>query len=231
MLKERASLKWVRVFYLILLVLLAGCVWLNAVRLGAPLESAFLVFLGSVLFVRWGSPWAFSSSQQHTFWPWGLALGGTVFLGLASGLQAFLAFGWCFGLWGWLRAFCEIRPQRRLIQLMMLLFMFPWVSADGWMIEWYFRLTADSVAESFLQLMGVEVLRSGVHLWVNGLQLEVARSCSGLHTLEGALFFGTLLTYHFLGGRAIYWGGTLLVAVSCMGFQYHSGEHFVLGCC
>ena len=29
-----------------------------------------------------------------------------------------------------------------------------WVSADGWLIEWYFRLTAASVAESFLQLMG-----------------------------------------------------------------------------
>lgn len=204
--KKSAGLKWVRSFYLIILVFFAGCVWLNALRLGASLESAFLVFLGSILFVRWGGPWVFSETQQHDLWPWGLALGGIMFLGLASGLQFLLALGWCLGLWGWLRGFTHMHSQRQLAQLMMvLLFMFPWVSADGWLLEWYFRLSAASVAESFLQWIGVEAVRSGVHLWVNAFELEVARSCSGLHTLEGTLFFGTLLTYHFLGGRLIYW--------------------------
>ena len=203
---------WVRAFSLCVLILVGCGVWLYARMQGAGSESGFLIFVGSYCFWHWGKPWQWRADAGPAPWLcWGVALAFLV-VGLASGLQGLLALGWCLGLWGWLSAFVEMESRRRLAQsIVVLLFMFPWVGVDGWLVEWYFRLSASSVAEHVLMFMGFDVVRSGVHLWVNGLELNVAPSCAGLNTLSGTLFFGSVLAYAFLGGKNSFWGALCLL--------------------
>ena len=213
-LTQSAGLNRARTFLLGGLVFLGGVLWVDMVHAGASMESAFILFLGSLFLWRYGGPWSRRATPQIASrygWVWACV---SVLFSFASGVLFFGALGWCLLAIFWVKTFMQGYSNKRLAQLMAVgLFMFPWVTVDAWWIEWYARLSAASVSEIVLQWAGFDVVRTGVRLFVSGIELHIASSCAGLNTLEGVLFFGTVLTYYFLKGSRLFWGAFCLLPI------------------
>ena len=75
-----------------------------------------------------------------------------------------------------------------------LLFIVPWVWADGWWLGYTMRITGAAGAAEILSCFMPTVARQGTTVAVGDVGLDVAAACAGLNTIQVFLLIGTLVT-------------------------------------
>jgi len=166
------------------------------------------------LFIWLGWPWGFLS-KPSTFSSGGLLLSALCLLtGVLTNLTLLLVLGWNVLLWSWLSARLIPDDRFRLKRLMVLPIMaFPWLTLDGDIVGWWFRLSGAWVAGNFFSLIGFDVLREGTQLVVQGLPVDISAACSGLNVLQSMLIAGSIVAYIILGNHPKYWINIMLLVV------------------
>ena len=199
---------------IMVLILLAVFVWVRNLTWVAAAEDTLPILVALPLFLWLGRPWTFVKEA------FSLPIGGSVlsvfcFLaGILTDITLFLAVGWTALLWCWLstRLLPEARSSTRYLLVLPLL-AFPWITLDGEIVGWWFRLSSAWVSAQVFSLLGFEVIREGTQLLVKEVRLNVGAPCSGLNVLQSMLIAGTVMVYVTIGRRPSYWLGMGLLIV------------------
>jgi exosortase/archaeosortase family protein len=200
--------------FVAMLLLLAGFVWVRDRSWMSSAADALPIVCALPLFVWLAGPWRFRSRPTPLSPGW-LMGSGLVFLsGIVADATLLLALGWTSLLWAWLSV--RLAPSRlpAVKRLMILpVLAFPWLVLDGQAVGWWFRISGAWVAGGLFSLAGLDVVRDGTRLLVEGLPVDVSAACAGLNTLQAMLIAGTSAAYLFLGNHSGYWPNILLLAL------------------
>ncbi len=199
---------------IIVLTLLAVFVWVRDLSWVSSAEDTLPILVTLPLFVWLGWPWAFGRESSP------LPLSGVsvsvlfFFLGISADISLFLALGWTALLWSWLST--RLTPQGRSSArylLILPLLAFPWITLDGEIIGWWFRLSSAWVSAKVFSLLGFEVLQEGTQIFVKDLNINVGEPCSGLNVLQSMLIAGTVIVHVTIGRRPSFWLGIGLLVL------------------
>jgi exosortase len=197
-----------------LLFVLAGFIWVRDLAWISSASDSLPIIVALPLFIWLGWPWTFRS-EASPLSSSRLMLAALGFLtGVLTGSTMLLALGWAVLLWNWLSSRLKPEDHFRYRRLMVLPVMaFPWLTLDGEMIGWWFRLSGSWVTGNLFSLMGFDVLREGTQLMVQGLPVDVSAACSGLNVLQSMLIAGSVIAYIILGNHPGYWHNIILLIV------------------
>jgi exosortase len=181
-----------RILFIVLLILIAGFIWLRNQAWMGQLDETVPVMAALPIYVWLASPWKWREAPGPVFWP-GIAGGALLNLtGVAADSTFLLAASWCCWLHALLLRYSD-GFSRRLLLLPLL--GFPWLSQDGRALAWWFRITATEASGFFFQMVGMNVTRAGTMLTINGLPLSVEPECAGLNVLQSTLVVGFLILF------------------------------------
>lgn len=196
--------------------ILATFIWLRNLDWISTFDDTLPILVSIPLFFWLAEPWEFHETYQApSTWTWLGAI--LLFLpGIATGFTILMALGWCWLLWGFIKARVPSAHHSRMFKLMILpLMAFPWVTLDAGAIGWWFRLTGTWVTGHLFTGLGYMVKIEGTMLHINGLPISVEPACSGLNTLQSMLISGSVMAFIMVGDRSRYWLNLpLLVGIS-----------------
>ena len=110
-----------------------------------------------------------------------------LFAGLLLQITALAALGWAYCAATWLKANTWTTPGK--LELLAVLSLgFPWIEQDLSYLAWVFRWSGAYTTDLFASWVGLDVVRHGVLLRVEGLPVEIAPACAGMQSLQVLLF-------------------------------------------
>ena len=231
------------------LAALGAWVWLRDLGWWSEAADTLPVLAALPLFVWLAGPWRFAPVPEKVSSRL-VCLGSVLLLaGSLGDITLVLAAGWTTLFWAWLRSRIvpDARPATRRLLVLPLL-AFPWIACEGQALGWWFRLSAAATAQGVFSGLGLDVVRAGTELVVQGSPVSVAPACAGLGTLQAMLIAGCAPAYLYFGagGGATYWTGlaallvmswiantlrviTVVVAAVSMGPEFAMGAFHQLG--
>lgn len=197
---------------LAVLGLLYVCIWSHDIII-FPDSLALLGTLIALPVVIWlGWPWRFGKALKPFSKPLLTLSVALLFSGFLLDISVFLAAGWT----GLAAIFARVHltdmdwKQRR--GLLVLFFLaFPWLTVQDMQLGWWFRITGAWATEQCFQLLGLDVIRHGVMVIIEGQTIAVEPACAGIHSLQAVLVAGAALGWLHLRSSAyfVFWLGCL----------------------
>ncbi|MEN9975556.1 MAG: hypothetical protein RLZZ282_1562 [Verrucomicrobiota bacterium] len=112
--------------------------------------------------------------------------------GWVLGCLTLLTVSWTFLAMLWAHWAFDHHPGRARLAWLLLL-SFPWLVIEWPLIGWAFRLSSATVAEQFFNLVLIPTQRSGTHLNILGLPIDIEPACAGWNVLQLTLLAGVAL--------------------------------------
>lgn len=196
------------------LALLAAFIWFRDTGWMSSSDDTLPALVSIPVFAWLATPWAWRDDTTPVSTSL-VTTGVLLFLaGLVTNLTLLLGIAWTVLLWSWLSVRVDGSMLPRLRKLLVLPMMaFPWVTLDAQPVGWWFRLSGATVAESLFSLGGMQVLREGTLLTLNGMRISVEPACSGLNTLQSMLIAGSMVAFLTLGNSSRFWPNLLWLPV------------------
>lgn len=186
--------------FILLLLLYGGFIWLRDTRWIWPLDNSLPLLAALLLFYYFGRPWQLVLREDISFTKHGVIAATTFVIGIVSNTTTLLVISWLVVLYCWLEnnltkeQFTEIKPLMIFPALA-----FPWIILDFSVLGWIFRFSGAVIVEKVCYSIGLQVLREGTTLLVEGVPLAVTSACSGLNTLQAMFIAGYSLLYVVVG--------------------------------
>lgn len=198
--------------FLVPVFLVGVFIWTRDRRWTAAAEDALPILAALPLFIWLAAPWRWRKGGFEVSNGWLFVAVATLMVGHVSGLTTVLTMGWGMLGWSWLSLRLEedsLRVVRRLLPLPLLAM--PWVTLDGDVIGWWFRLSGAWVTANLFSMLGFTVTHSGTLLNIQGAPISVEAACAGLNTLQSMLIAGVALAFVILGRERCYWWNIALL--------------------
>ena len=201
--------------FLALLCITAIYAWVRDLSWLSDASDVLPVLVAFPAFLWLGWPWRFSVERVGISASC-LSVASVLFVGgLITDFNILVAMSWTIFLGAWLKSRLPEEKWLTVRRLMLLpMFGFPWMSLDGTIIGWYFRISGAWTVEHVFAALQFDVTREGTRLVVQGLPFAIESACSGLRGLQSMLIVGTILGFWWLRDRTRYWWHIPMIVIT-----------------